>query len=62
MLDPEFARRIARAAGLRNRLVHDYEDLDPAKVFDALGDALRDVPVFLARVNQYLKADEEPPI
>lgn len=56
MLDPECARRIARAAGLRNRLVHDYEDLDPGKVFDALGDALRDVPIYLARVNQYLKA------
>ena len=56
VLDPEFARRIARAAGLRNRLVHDYEDLDPGKVFDALGDALRDVPVYLARVNQYVKA------
>ncbi len=56
VLDPEFARRIARAAGLRNRLVHDYEDLDPGKVFDALGDALRDVPIYLARANQYLKA------
>ena len=56
VLDPEFARRIARAAGLRNRLVHDYEDLDPGKVFDALDDALRDVPVYLARVNHYLKA------
>jgi uncharacterized protein YutE (UPF0331/DUF86 family) len=55
VLDPEFARRIARAAGLRNRLVHDYEDLDPGKVFDALDDALRDVPVYLARVNQYVK-------
>ena len=56
VLDPEFARRIARAAGLRNRLVHDYEDLDPVKIFDALGDALRDVPVYLERVNHHLKA------
>jgi uncharacterized protein YutE (UPF0331/DUF86 family) len=56
VLDPEFARRIARAAGVRNRLVHDYEDLDPAKVFDALGDALRDVPTCLARINELVKA------
>ncbi len=56
VLDAEFARRIARAAGLRNRLVHDYVDLDPGKVFDALGDALRDVPVYLARVNQFVQA------
>ena len=30
MLDAEFARQIARAAGLRNRLVHDYDDLAAA--------------------------------
>jgi uncharacterized protein YutE (UPF0331/DUF86 family) len=55
VLEPDFAGTIARAAGLRNRLVHDYEDLDPGKVFDALGEALRDVPIYLARVNDYVK-------
>lgn len=55
VLDVDFARRIARAAGLRNRLVHDYEDLDSRKVFEALGEALRDVPLYLARVNEYVK-------
>jgi uncharacterized protein YutE (UPF0331/DUF86 family) len=55
VLEPDFARTIARAAGLRNRLVHDYEDLDPRKVFDALGEALRDVPIYLARVNDHVK-------
>ena len=55
VLEPDFARTIARAAGLRNRLVHDYEDLDPRKVFDALGEALRDVPTYLARVNDHVK-------
>jgi uncharacterized protein YutE (UPF0331/DUF86 family) len=55
VLDADFARRIARAAGLRNRIVHDYDDLDPRKVFEALGDALRDVPVYLARINEYMK-------
>ena len=55
VLEPDFARTIARAAGLRNRLVHDYEDLDPRKVFDALREALRDVPIYLARVNDHVK-------
>jgi uncharacterized protein YutE (UPF0331/DUF86 family) len=54
VLDPAFAREIARAAGLRNRLVHEYEELDPAKVFAALADALRDIPRYLERVNQHL--------
>ena len=56
VLDPTFARQIARAAGLRNRLVHDYEEIDHAKVFDALTDAVRDVPRYLDAVNQHLKA------
>lgn len=59
ILDGDFARQIARAAGLRNRLVHDYEDLDPRKVFEALGFALRDVPTYLSRINEHLKRSTE---
>ena len=33
ILEPEFAQRIARCAGLRNRLVHEYNEIDPRKVF-----------------------------
>lgn len=54
VLDAEFARQIARSAGLRNRLVHDYDDLDHRLVFAALGTALNDLPRFLAAVNAFL--------
>jgi uncharacterized protein YutE (UPF0331/DUF86 family) len=54
VLDPAFAATIARAAGLRNRLVHEYEDLDPRLVFQALQSALGDVPTYLRRVEEYL--------
>ena len=53
VLDREFASRIARRAGLRNRIVHDYDDLDPAKAFDALKAAFDDVPEYLAQVNAF---------
>ena len=56
VLEPAFARAIARAAGLRNRLVHEYEELDPSKVFGALGDALREIPQYLDQVNRHLAA------
>lgn len=56
VLDASFAREIARAAGLRNRLVHEYEELDSARVFAALTEALRDIPRYLDGVNRYLKA------
>lgn len=54
MLDREFALRIARCAGLRNRIVHEYDDLDPSKVFDALQAAMEDIPQYLARVNDFI--------
>ncbi|AMY06867.1 hypothetical protein LuPra_00027 [Luteitalea pratensis] len=54
VLDPAFAKRIARSAGLRNRLVHDYEGLDHSKVFAALVEALEDVPQFLDRINSHI--------
>ena len=50
ILDGEFAARIAASAGLRNRIAHAYEDIDPARVHAALGTALRDVPVYLRRI------------
>lgn len=59
-LAPDFARAIARAAGLRNRIVHDYDALDPAKVFEALIGALQDVPRYVEQVNAFLKRAAGP--
>jgi uncharacterized protein YutE (UPF0331/DUF86 family) len=55
ILDREFARRIATCAGLRNRIVHEYNELDPVKVYEALQAAMQDIPVYLARINEYLE-------
>jgi len=55
VLDPSFARQLAPSAGLRNRIVHDYDEIDPALVFDAIGTALRDVPGYLAAVQRFLE-------
>ena len=54
VLEPDFAARIARAAGLRNRLVHEYDEIDPKKVYEALQSALHDIPVYLQRVEAFL--------
>lgn len=47
ILDAMFASRVASAAGLRNRIVHEYEEIDPAKVFEGMRAALLDLPVYL---------------
>ena len=54
VLQPDFARRLAPCAGLRNRIVHVYDDLDPGRVFDSLQSALVDVPAYLAAVQAFL--------
>ena len=58
VLDSPFARRIAACAGLRNRLVHEYDELDPEKVHEALATAVEDVPQFLDAVRRFLDASE----
>ena len=60
VLDPAFARQIAGSAGLRNRLVHEYEAIDHAKVFAALVSAFSDVPFYLERINAHLKSSSGP--
>lgn len=53
VLDHEFALRIAACDGLRNRIVHEYNELDPAKIHEALQSAVRDIPVYLSKVNAF---------
>lgn len=49
---PDYHASFTRLA--RNRLVHDYEEIDQAKVFDAIQSALDDVPNYLAAVRRFL--------
>ncbi len=53
-LPADFARRLAPCAGLRNRIVHAYDDLDAGRVYDSLRDALADVPAYLAGIRDFL--------
>ncbi len=55
VIDEAFARHLAPSAGLRNRLVHEYEMVDPAKVFEALEPARADTVAYLRAVEAYLR-------
>ncbi len=55
VLPPDFARQIAGSAGLRNRIVHEYDDIDPGRVHEALAAAVRDVPDYLRHVHRHLE-------
>lgn len=54
-LPVDFARQIAPCAGLRNRLVHEYDEIEPGKLFDGLQAAVRDVPVYLGHISTLIE-------
>lgn len=55
ILKTKFARQIAFSAGLRNRIVHDYEEIDASTVYEALKDAIQQVPIYLDQVNRFVE-------
>ena len=58
ILSPEFAREIARSAGLRNRLVHEYDEIDPAKLFEGMRASAKDTPIYLEQILKFIRGRE----
>ncbi len=56
ILDKQFAEGIASAAGLRNRIVHEYDDIDPGLTFEGIRAAVRDIPLYAKAVLEYLES------
>ena len=54
ILPHELAHTIAACAGLRNRLVHESDEIDPARIHEALQAAARHVPQYLAHVHGHI--------
>jgi len=54
VLDESLAARLAPSAGLRNRLVHRYDDLDDALVLQGVHRAVELFPRYVAAVQAYL--------
>lgn len=55
IIPADLARELAPSAGLRNRLVHEYDRLDDAIVLAAAGDARARSPAFVAAVERYVQ-------
>lgn len=55
VISPQLARAMAPAAGLRNRLAHEYNEIDPVKVRAAATEALRLVPQYLDAVRKFVE-------
>lgn len=55
VMDGDLAGRLAKAVGLRNVLVHQYDEVDDDRVVSYL-DRLRDIDEFVAAVSSWLDA------
>jgi len=54
VISPELARQLAPGAGLRNRLAHEYADIDHHQVYAGLQQALNLFPQYVEAVEAYL--------
>ena len=59
ILTADLAREMARAAGLRNRIVHEYDDIDPERVHEALPIAVRQIPVYLDHIQRFVEKESQ---
>ena len=50
----KLADTMANSAGLRNRLAHEYDEIDAKKVFEAMESCLKDVPRYLKNIVKSL--------
>jgi uncharacterized protein YutE (UPF0331/DUF86 family) len=55
VLPPDFAKKIAHSAGLRNRLVHEYDEIEAEKIYQGVKAAVEDVPKYMDLVNCFIE-------
>lgn len=58
ILSKELATALAPSAGLRNRLVHEYEAIDDAAVIKAVRQAQELYPEYVAAIERHLAGKE----
>jgi uncharacterized protein YutE (UPF0331/DUF86 family) len=54
IVTPKFAEEIAKSAGLRNALAHEYEKIDQILVHKAINTALVQIPQYIQKVTDFL--------
>ncbi len=55
VLTPELAEKMVQAAGMRNAILHEYDDIDWARVYAAMTDLAR-LREFVAAVQRFTTA------
>ena len=56
IISSELAGKLAPSAGLRNRLVHEYDTLEHSMILDAVRRAEELYPAYIKQIEDYLSA------
>jgi len=54
VIEIQFAEKLAPSAGLRNRLVHEYDDIQDSIVYDSISFAENLYPKYVQAVERYI--------
>lgn len=57
ILELSLAEALAPSAGLRNRLVHEYDEIEDGIVLESVGEALRLFPRYVSAIETTLEAE-----
>lgn len=58
ILPPDFAQEIAKSAGFRNAIVHEYNNLDKSGVYETVGQAIDQYNKYCELVMRYINSVE----
>lgn len=58
IISPELAAELAKSAGMRNILVHQYKDIDSQIVFAAIPKALEQYSLYIKQITAYIDSLE----
>lgn len=53
--DKDFAGQIAPSVGLRNRLVHEYNDTDSKIIYESVGDAIKEYTKYCSYILKFIE-------
>jgi uncharacterized protein YutE (UPF0331/DUF86 family) len=54
IITPDLAKNLAKSASMRNRLVHEYDEIDSIQVFEGITFALCEYPMYVQQIHDYL--------
>jgi uncharacterized protein YutE (UPF0331/DUF86 family) len=60
ILPADLAARVASCAGLRNRIAHEYDEINPVLIHAGLKAAAIDIPEYLRGIDLYISRPSNP--